>query len=60
VLENNCFAAGIQAYNYSGTFVGVTVRNNVINLGNSFVPNTSVIAGWNSNINSTDCGLTPR
>jgi len=55
VLENNCFAAGIQAYNYSGTFVGVTIRNNVINLGNSFVPVTSVISGWSTNINSTDC-----
>lgn len=60
VLEKNCFAAGIQAYNYSGTFVGVTVRNNVINQSSSFVPNASIISGWNTNINSSDCSLVPR
>lgn len=60
ILENNCFAAGIQAYNYSGIFVGVTVRNNVINMSNSFVPDSSIINGWSTNINSTDCSLTPR
>jgi len=60
VLEKNCLSAGIQAYNYSGTFVGVTVRNNVINLGASFVPDTSVISGWASNINSTNCALVPQ
>jgi hypothetical protein len=59
ILELNCLVAGIQAYNYSGIFVGVTVRNNVINLGASFVPDTSVISGWNSNINSTNCSLVP-
>ncbi|MBI5717032.1 MAG: hypothetical protein HZC37_05010, partial [Burkholderiales bacterium] len=47
-------------YNYSGTFVGVTVRNNVINLGASFVPDTSVISGWSTNINSTDCSRVPN
>lgn len=60
VLEGNCLTAGIQAYNYSGQFVGVTVRNNVINLGNSFVPDASVISGWDTNINSTDCALLQR
>jgi hypothetical protein len=60
VLEKNCFTAGIQAYNYSGVFNGVTVRNNVINMANSFVPNSGVIAGWASNINSTDCSLVPQ
>lgn len=60
VLERNCFTAGIQAYNYSGVFVGVTVRNNVINLANSFVPDTSAIAGWASNINGTDCSKVPQ
>jgi hypothetical protein len=60
VLERNCLAAGIQAYNYSGIFVGVAVRNNVINMGASFVPDTSVISGWGSNINSTNCALVPR
>jgi len=54
VLEKNCLTAGIQAYNYSGVFVGVTVRNNVIGPG-SFVPDTSVIAGWSTNIMGTDC-----
>lgn len=60
VLERNCFAAGIQAYNYSGTFVGVTVRNNVINLANSFVPDPAAIAGWATNINGTDCSKVPQ
>jgi hypothetical protein len=55
VLEKNCLTHGIQAYNYSGVFVGVTVRNNVINFGASFVPDTSVIDGWNTNVNSTNC-----
>jgi len=36
------------------------VRNNVINMGASFVPDTSVISGWSTNINSTNCALTPR
>jgi len=49
VLENNCLASGIQAYNYNNApFVGVTVRNNVIGPG-SFVPDTSGIAGWSTN-----------
>ena len=60
ILEGNCFTAGIQAYNYAGTFVGVTVRNNVINLGASFVPVTSVLNGWSTNINSTNCALVPH
>jgi hypothetical protein len=57
ILEKNCLTAGIQAYNYSGTFVGVTVQNNVINIPASYVPDTSVIAGWATNINGTDCSL---
>jgi hypothetical protein len=60
VLEKNCLTAGIQAYNYSGVFVGVTVRDNVINIGNSFVPDSSLIGGWSTNINSTDCSLLAR
>jgi hypothetical protein len=59
VLEFNCLMSGIQAYNYSGTFVGVTVRNNVINVGASFVPDPSVVSGWSTNINSTNCALVP-
>jgi len=59
VLEKNCLSAGIQAYNYSGIFEGVTVRNNVINMAASFVPVTSLISGWNTNINSTNCALVP-
>jgi hypothetical protein len=60
ILEKNCLTAGIQAYNYSGVFVGVTVRNNVINMGNSFVPDPSAVTGWSTNINSSDCSLTPK
>ena len=59
VLEKNCLSAGIQAYNYSGVFDDVTVRNNVINMAASFVPVTSVISGWNTNVNSTNCALVP-
>lgn len=59
ILEQNCLKAGIQAYNYSGVFVGVTVRYNVINIGMSFVLDTSIIAGWATNVNGTDCALMP-
>jgi hypothetical protein len=59
VLEFNCFGSGIQAYNYSGVFVGVTVRQNVINMANSYVPNPGAISGWDTNINSTDCSRIP-
>lgn len=60
ILERNCLTSGIQAYDYSGVFVGVTVRDNVINLGASFVPVTSVIAGWSTNIDGTDCSRVPN
>mgnify|MGYP001361141327 CR=1 FL=1 len=60
VLEKNCLTAGIQAYNYSGVFHDVAVRSNVINMGASFVPDTSVVAGWTTNINSTNCSLVPK
>lgn len=60
IMEYNCLKAGIQAYNYNGNpFVGVTIRKNVINMGVSFVPNTSVINGWSTNVNGTDCSLMP-
>jgi hypothetical protein len=60
ILEKNCLTGGIQAFNYSGTFVGVTVRNNVINMGASYVPDTSAVSGWSSNVNSTNCALVPN
>jgi hypothetical protein len=53
LLEYNFFGGGIQAYNYSGVFVGVTVSCNVIGPG-SFVPDTSVINGWETNVFSGD------
>ncbi|MBP8274499.1 MAG: right-handed parallel beta-helix repeat-containing protein, partial [Acidobacteria bacterium] len=60
IIEYNCFKAGIQAYNYNGNlFLGVTVRKNVINIGASFVPDTSVIAGWATNVDGTNCALMP-
>jgi len=59
ILERNCLASGIQAYNYSGIFVGVTVRLNVINKAASFTPDTSALAGWSTNIDGTDCALVP-
>ncbi len=61
VLERNCLTAGIQAYAYNGNaFVGVVIRNNVIDLGASFVPDPSGIEGWETNIDGTDCSLVPR
>jgi len=61
VLEHNCLTAGIQAYAYNGNaFVGVVIRNNVIDLGASFVPDSSGIEGWDTNIDGTDCSLVPR
>lgn len=60
VLEKNCLTGGIQAYNYAGVFVGVTVRSNVINMAASFVPDRSTINGWSTNIDSTNCALVPR
>lgn len=48
VLEHNCLPPGIQAYMYNGPFVGVTVQFNLIGPG-YFVPDTSVIAGWDTN-----------
>lgn len=48
LLENNCLPSGIQAYAYNGPFVGVTVQYNQIGPG-WFVPDTSVVAGWDTN-----------
>jgi hypothetical protein len=48
LLEYNCLPTGIQAYQYNGPFVGVTVQHNVIGPG-WFVPDTSVVAGWDTN-----------
>lgn len=60
IIEYNCFKAGIQAYNYNGNlFNGVTIRKNVINIGASYVPNTTIINGWSTNVNGTNCGLMP-
>jgi hypothetical protein len=61
VLERNCLTHGIQAYNYNNNaFDGVTIQYNVINLGASFVPDSSVISNWSTNIDSTDCSLIPQ
>ncbi len=53
LLELNCLPTGIQAYAYNGPFVGVTVKNNVIGPG-SFVPDPSVVQGWNTNTFTSD------
>jgi hypothetical protein len=60
VIEKNCLSAGIQAYNYSGVFLGVTVRDNVINQALSYVPDPASITGWSTNVNSSDCALLRR
>lgn len=63
IIEFNCFTQGIQAYAYPnenpGPFLGVTIRKNVINIGASYVPVTSVISEWGTNIDSTNCALVP-
>jgi nitrous oxidase accessory protein NosD len=59
VLERNCLTSGVQITNYSGVFVGVTVQKNVINMSASYVPQAGEIAGWASNIDSTDCSRIP-
>jgi len=53
LLELNCLPTGIQAYAYNGPFVGVTVQNNIIGPG-SFVPDPSVVQGWNTNTFTND------
>lgn len=50
IVENNCFTAGIQAYNYSGVFVGVAVRNNRIDMAASYIRDSSLLAGWETNV----------
>jgi hypothetical protein len=61
IIEKNCFASGVQIYRYNNNPLnGMTVRNNVINLNQSAVPDTSILSSWSTNINSTDCGLLPK
>jgi hypothetical protein len=60
LIEKNCFANGMSVQNYSGIFVGVTIRNNVVNMGESILPSVSLVSGWDTNINSSDCSLVPR
>lgn len=64
VLEFNCFSAGIQAYDYNGNnFIGVIIRQNVINMTVSYIPMPASAYGgtaaWSTNIDSTDCNLVP-
>jgi hypothetical protein len=60
VFEKNCFPNGMTVYNYSGVFVGITVRNNVINYAESLLPDVGLVTGWSENINSTNCALVPK
>lgn len=60
VFEKNCFPNGMTVYNYSGVFVGITVRNNVINYAESLLPDIGLVTGWSENINSTNCALVPK
>lgn len=49
LLEHNCFASGIQAYNYSGTFVGVTIRKNAY--ASAVTPDgTGILGEWSTNV----------
>ncbi|MCC7402874.1 MAG: hypothetical protein IT288_00615 [Bdellovibrionales bacterium] len=59
IFERNCFPNGMTIYNYSGVFEGLTVRNNVINFGESLLPDVGLVQGWGTNIDSTDCGRLP-
>ena len=63
IIEYNCFPQGIQAYNYNnGNFAGVIIRHNLINFAASYVPMATSFYGgaeYGTNINGTDCNLTP-
>lgn len=60
IFERNCFANGMTVMNYSGIFVGITIRNNVINMAESVLIDQRLVSGWDTNINSSDCSLVPR
>jgi nitrous oxidase accessory protein NosD len=60
ILEKNCFANGMTIMNYSGIFNGVIVRNNVVNVAESILPDVALVSGWDQNINSSDCSLVPK
>jgi nitrous oxidase accessory protein NosD len=60
IFERNCFVNGMTVMNYSGVFIGITIRNNVINMGESILIDHQLVSGWNTNINSSDCSLVPR
>jgi hypothetical protein len=68
IIEYNCFKGGIQLRDYPppeeggpAPFIGVTVRKNVINIGNSYIPQVALgnVAEWETNVDSTDCSLMP-
>lgn len=60
VIEKNCLTAGIQAYNYSGLYVGVDVRYNVIGPGSFWGEPAVYPPGYATNIFSTDCTKVPK
>ena len=49
VVENNLFTGGMQAFNYSGIFVGVTVRRNAIGPG-SYIRDSSLLSEFETNV----------
>lgn len=68
IIEYNCFSGGIQLRDYPpadeggpAPFIGVTVRYNLIDIGNSYVPQVALgnVAEWETNIDGTNCALTP-
>ncbi len=59
LVEKNCFVGGLQAWNYSGTYVGVTIRDNVIGPDQSSI-DRGVIAVYAGNIDSSNCALVPK
>jgi hypothetical protein len=68
IVEYNCFKGGIQLRDYPpadeggpAPFIGVTVRHNLIDIGNSYVPQVALgnVAEWSTNIDGTNCALTP-
>jgi hypothetical protein len=60
LFERNCFVNGMSVMNYSGIFVGVTIRNNVVKMSESILPDIRLVTGWSTNIDSSDCSLVPR
>jgi hypothetical protein len=66
IIEYNCFPTGMTIMYYPpenpSPLVGVTIRHNIINMAASVLSAVNVVpaADWATNIDGTNCALTPR